>query len=373
MGVAPVRHDRRFVVPGEATQAEAGCEQIDHAIHLLRLCAGEVDAAGSRPVKGTIIEGTSRGDGTAEILKANGWRWGRSISAWYVPQSRDRLPKWWTINRAATALRDAGHKVTTEADEAFRPTAEAEAEAATIERQAARVDALNAKADRRTVDADTADAAARRAFDRLPEGGESIKIGHHSETRHRNAIEKAHNAMGRSVEADREATRARARADVAAHTTESRYAPGMVARRIERIDTDIRGCTRKIEGSSHNFGGGYIETTAPATGAYRKRLLTQRAQLEDHRDYWSDVREAQAAAGQVTIHSRDTIAKGDMIKHRFGWHVVTRVNPNSVTVALDWNDGTRPYKVAYADVQGYRTAAELNAAREAATETAAVS
>ena len=69
------------------------------------------------PEAGTLIEGTSRGDGTAEILKANGWRWGRSIGAWYVPQSRDRLPKWWTINRAATALRDAGHEVTIEADE----------------------------------------------------------------------------------------------------------------------------------------------------------------------------------------------------------------------------------------------------------------
>lgn len=316
------------------------------------------------PEAGTLIEGTSRGDGTAEILKATGWRWGRSLGAWYVPQSRDRLPKWRTINRAATALRDAGHPVTIDVEETFRPTAEAEA--ATIERQAARVDALDAKADRRAADADTADAAARRAYDRLPEGGEPIKIGHHFETRHRHAIEKAHTAMGRSVEADREATRARARADVAARTTEHRYAPGMVARRIERLDIDIRGYTRKIEGSSHNFGGGYIETKAPATGAYRERLLAQRAQLEDQRDYWSAVREAQAAAGEVTIHSRETITKGDAIKHKFGWSIVTRVNPKTVTVALDWNDGTRPHKVAYSDVQGHHTAAEVDAATEKA-------
>ena len=131
------------------------------------------------PEAGTIIEGTSRGDGTAEILKANGWRWGRSIGAWYVPQSRDRLPKWWNINRAAVALREAGHEVTIEADETFRPTAEVEADK--IERQAARVDALEAKADRRAADADTADAAARRALDRLPEGGEPVKVGCHSE------------------------------------------------------------------------------------------------------------------------------------------------------------------------------------------------
>jgi hypothetical protein len=34
--------------------------------------------------EGTLIEGTSKGGGTAEALKANAWRWGRSISAWSV-------------------------------------------------------------------------------------------------------------------------------------------------------------------------------------------------------------------------------------------------------------------------------------------------
>ena len=30
---------------------------------------------------GTLIDGTTRGDGTADALKATGWRWGRSIGA----------------------------------------------------------------------------------------------------------------------------------------------------------------------------------------------------------------------------------------------------------------------------------------------------
>ncbi|MFT2707525.1 DUF3560 domain-containing protein [Clavibacter zhangzhiyongii] len=54
-----------------------------------------------------------------------------------------------------------------------------------------RVDALDAKA-KRKAGAEVADderaAAARR---RLPEGGEPIKVGHHPEGRHRNAIAKA--------------------------------------------------------------------------------------------------------------------------------------------------------------------------------------
>ncbi|QHC68789.1 DUF3560 domain-containing protein (plasmid) [Rathayibacter sp. VKM Ac-2759] len=316
------------------------------------------------PDAGTLIEGTSRGDGTAEILKASGWRWGRTIAAWYVPQSRDRLPKWSTINRAAAALCAAGHEITVDADESFRPAAEAEV--AKIQRQAARVDALDAKADRRAAQADDADEAARRALRRLPEGGEPIKIGHHSENHHRNAIAKADAAFGRSVEADREATRARARADIAAGTTETRYLPRTVAHRIDRLDTDVRLLTRRIEGGSHNFGGGHIETTAPATGARLDRLRTERAQRENERDYWSTVREAQAAAGATAIHSRDTIAKGDAIEHKFGWSTVTRVNPKTVTVALDWNGGTRPYSVAYADIRSHRVTADVAASAEAA-------
>ena len=39
--------------------------------------------------EGTLIEGTSRADGTNHILKACGWRWSRNLGAWYVPASRD--------------------------------------------------------------------------------------------------------------------------------------------------------------------------------------------------------------------------------------------------------------------------------------------
>ena len=100
---------------------------------------------------GTIIDGTSKGDGTAEILKANRWRWGRSIGAWFVPNSRDHLPKSALIEGTAAALREAGFEVTTEIDATHRSTAEVEA--GKIERQAARVDALDAKAERKQSDA----------------------------------------------------------------------------------------------------------------------------------------------------------------------------------------------------------------------------
>lgn len=62
---------------------------------------------------GTLIDGTSRGDGSAPVLKANGWRWGRSIGAWYVPHSRDRIATGWKIDQTAEALRVVPGSVST--------------------------------------------------------------------------------------------------------------------------------------------------------------------------------------------------------------------------------------------------------------------
>lgn len=58
--------------------------------------------------------GTSKGDGTAPILKGCGRRWGRSIVAWFVPMSRDRQPKMHVINRTTAALTEAGFRVETD-------------------------------------------------------------------------------------------------------------------------------------------------------------------------------------------------------------------------------------------------------------------
>lgn len=57
--------------------------------------------------------------------------------------------------------------------------------------------------------------SARRASDAvpLPPGGEPIKVGHHSEKRHRAAIEKCHNLMFKSIEHSKMAEHHKAAAD----------------------------------------------------------------------------------------------------------------------------------------------------------------
>ncbi|TFD05145.1 DUF3560 domain-containing protein [Cryobacterium sandaracinum] len=291
---------------------------------------------------GTMIDGTSKGDGTADVLKTVGWRWGRSISAWFVPQSRDRLPHLHTITRTQEALEAAGFEVETDIDSTRRTTAEVEA--GKIERQADRVDALAATADRKATASDDAWTRARSALDRLPEGGEPIKIGHHSEGRHRNAIAKADNAMRKSVAASADATHAQARADAATHTTDARYRPVTVANRIDTLGAELRKLERRIIAPRYDDAQGYIDATDAQKQARADHLAPILAEKRDQIAYWEAVRAAQIESGTVTGYDRSTVKKGDRVKIRGQWREVVRANPKTVSVSTGytWTD-TAPY------------------------------
>ena len=304
---------------------------------------------------GTIIEGTAKGDGSAAILKANRWRWGRSIGAWYVPNSRDRLPQHHIITRTAAALEAAGFELAPlEIDLTTRSTAEVEA--GKIARQADRVAALDAKADRKAANSDAAWNKHLSDVARLPEGGEPIKVGHHSEGRHRRAIDKAHNSMRRSIDAHHDAEEAARRAEAAAHTTDARYNPVTVANRIEKIGADIRRTERRIVADVYDRETGY----RPATDEQKaKRAAAYAPQLDELRDqlaYWEQVRADQIATGRATGYNRDNIAKGDAVKVRGYWHKVARVNAKTVSVetAYSWTD-----RVTYAEIQDHRTPEQI--------------
>ena len=176
-------------------------------------------------VDGTMIDGTTRGDGTDEILKTHGWRWSRALDAWYVPQTRlvsssARAQR--VVAATASALEAAGFEVTIEADWGV-PDDTLEAR---IDRQRERVAALEAKTGRKQSAEDAAWAREKAASDRLPWGGEPIKVGHHSEGPHRRAIERAHSAARRALEATRDAEATAERLDAA-----RRHLAGLEAQR----------------------------------------------------------------------------------------------------------------------------------------------
>ncbi|TFC17461.1 DUF3560 domain-containing protein [Cryobacterium algoritolerans] len=295
---------------------------------------------------GTMIDGTSKGDGTADVLKTVGWRWGRSISAWFVPQSRDRLPQLHTITRTQKALEAAGFEVETDIDSTRRTTAEVEA--GKIGRQADRVDALAAKADRKATASDDAWTRARTALDRLPEGGEPIKIGHHSEGRHRNAIAKADTAMRKSVEASADATHAQARANAATHTTDARYRPVTVANRINTLGAELRKLERRVIALRYDDAQGYVDATATQKQARADHLAPNLAEKRDQIAYWEAVRAAQIESGTATSYDRSTVKKGDRVKIRGQWRDVVRANPKTVSVSTGytWTDTAQ-----YAEIQ----------------------
>ena len=305
------------------------------------------------PGEGTLLLGTARGDGSAEILKRNGWRWGRSITAWYIQSSRDRAPKRRVIDHTAQLLTDAGFDVEVDVDDTFRTAAEAEADR--IARQEQRVDALEAKAARKADAAQAAEAAAARAHDALPPMGEPIKVGHHSESRHRAAIARADATMRRSIDADEDARHARDRAEAAGVTTSVRYAPRTVANRIDRLEKELARWQRHRDGSRRTLPGGYVDVTAPAEGAWAERVQRELARVADELKYWRGIRAGQIASGEVVEHSPATIHVGDLIKYSGLWGVVTRTNPKTVTARSEHYGA---FKAPYTHIEAHRRPGE---------------
>lgn len=308
---------------------------------------------------GTIIDGTAKGDGTAPILKAQRWRLGRSIAAWYVPNSRDNRPNRHRIAATVTALEAAGFEVTQDIDESVRSTADVEA--AKIARQEDRVTALDAKADRKAEAATAAWNKHMQDVSRLPEGGEPIKIGHHSEGRHRNALARADRSGRRGIEAHNDAEQAAYRATAAAHTTGARYSVTTVANRIDKLAADIRRVERQIVEDTYDNETGYRPATDNEKQARAVRLTPKLDELRDQLAYWQSVRDEQIATGTATNYGPDTISKGDAVKTRGHWRRVARVNAKTVSVetGYSWHD-----RVNYADIQDHRAAAATLTASE---------
>ncbi|MFV8227248.1 DUF3560 domain-containing protein [Mycolicibacterium fortuitum] len=308
---------------------------------------------------GTLVYGTSRGDGTNTILKSCGFRWFRTLGLWGIPSSRDKQPNMFKISRAAKALRQAGHQVSERIDTAHRPIELAEADRA--QRQEDRAQALSDKADRKAQAADAAWEAEERAVAALPPGGEPIKIGHHSERRHRRAIERAHEATRRAIDATDTAKNAAHRADAAAHTTTHRYSPVTVKNRIDRLEADQRRDQRILDGHrrvvARTANTEYVDEFPPATGEYRERVAARLAQTVDQIAYWKGVYAELQAEGLANTYSRETVSKGDQVKYRGRWYTVVRANPKTVSVHL-FEGASFTNTIGYHELSGHRPAGE---------------
>ena len=302
--------------------------------------------------EGTLIDGTVKDDGTADILKVCRWRYSRALEAWYLPRSRDTAAKHHQIMHTVGMLQQAGFAVEVEIDDEPRDPGQVEADRAA--RSQARANALTAKAQRQDAQADRYRAASDRHTARFA-GGQPILTDHHSAPAAIRAQQKGHAAMRRAIDTQQQADETQRRADAAAAASGARYNPVTVANRIARLEADARRLTRQIDGHTRTAyitaaGEKVTETTDPATGQHAEKLWTRREEIDAQIAYWQGIRDAQIERGEATNHSREGIAVGDAVKISGHWYRVTRANAKTVTVHTEY--GTQ--KAPYAKIQDHK-------------------
>lgn len=272
---------------------------------------------------GTILEMDDKPDeATRKALKAQGYKWSRALGQWYKPRSRDKAADTYQIDRNATALENAGLTVGTRID---NTVGDANArEARKQQRAEERAEALAAKADRKAAKADAAEQGQQEAVERLPWGGEPIKIGHHSQRAHERAFERANRADRKAWDARAESNAAAGRAATAARSAANggdNEAPSTTYNRIQKLEADIRSMERR---NLSDYG--------------KADLQQKKGDLEV-----SKARRAQQIADGKVVDPT-TVSKGDKIKVRGTTYTVTRVNKNTFSVQhADGSKGTMPH------------------------------
>jgi hypothetical protein len=259
--------------------------------------------------EGTLVHGTSRGDGSRDALRGAHFRWSRSLSAWYKPNTRGRSAKRATIEVLRAALVDAGFTVTVEiedfdAAEAFE----------TLQGHGEERAAVHAgRAARETGRSDASYLASNEAV-RGIEPGQPILLGHHSQRRHERDIARSHTHMSASVEHSRKAERAEGRAAEVQRQTRRRENPVVMGRRVERLERNQRTLERRLRGASE----------APNT----------RAELADIKTEIEFLRSSIAGSG-VKQYTRADLQPGDKVKIRGSWDTVLKANPKTVEAQGD--------------------------------------
>lgn len=300
---------------------------------------------------GTLVYGTSKGDGVYELIgprTAARFRYFPSIKMIGIPQSRDHLAKRWQIKVAAEALEAAGFTVAVEIDDTPRDAADVKADRAG--RLDARHDRLAAKAARDQAEGDARSARADQIAERFA-GGQPILVGHHSERGARADARRVEQHDRAARDAYGKADRAAQAAAVVGRADAYRELPAVIIRRIGRTEAELRQTVHHIEGTrpANDWRGAYGPDRKPATGAWLEQLEARRAFLEHQLEADRAALAAHEASGYTRL-TRETVHKGDRAFWGATWGdglggaLVTRVNPKTVTLDRRSYPRTLPYE-----------------------------
>jgi hypothetical protein len=171
--------------------------------------------------------------------------------------------------------------------------------------------------------------------------GEPIKIGHHSEGRHRRDIARMDTNMEKGVLAHEEAEATLEAAEGSRRFVEHMERPDVIKRRIDKFETDRRYIQRRLDIAETKLAKGvYVDwrteqevvMTDANKAAYQYNIERDRAsiaEIQEKIDYWQNfLREA-----GVTFFGPKDFRKGDVVLCRkHGKAIVRRVNPKSLTL-----------------------------------------
>lgn len=261
---------------------------------------------------GTILIGSSKGDGVYEIVKQHGFTW-RRVPGIFIRGSRDKDAHDWKINAAAEALRAAGHTVTVDIDNSWRPTAEREADRE--QRADARAERYNERAAAAARRSEAARETAEQIAGRRP-FGQPILIGHHSQRMAERDQERINSATRKEMAEGDKARELAHRSVAAERNLEHRVDPRVTMRRIERLEADLRGWQRR-------------------SGQRAEREVTR---ISEEIAHWRAHLDKLAASGEFVPWGPEHFRKGDQVNVRGRWCTVRRVNRKSVSVP--WIVGT---------------------------------
>ncbi|MGH3779805.1 MAG: DUF3560 domain-containing protein [Pseudonocardiaceae bacterium] len=288
--------------------------------------------------EGTLATGTQRGDLAGQTLKAHGFRWGRSISCWFIRGSRDHLPREHTIQRAKAALESVGYTVVVEVDLAHRPAEQVWADQ--VGRSADRVEALEGKAARKRAAGETILGEVGDAYSNIPLGQPNIVDGR-GRSPLRNYRDRLHTKEDRGHQARQEGAEAARRAGAAVAHQSYRESGPATERRIQHREAEIRLLQRQLDG---------------ATGEHLQLTQARLAQAQDLLAWDVQHLTQLNEDGKHHTWSSADFTKGDYARVSGLWLLVVGVNSRSVTVP-DYS-GSHTRTAPYNSVTGCRAAVE---------------
>ncbi|WP_050997103.1 MULTISPECIES: DUF3560 domain-containing protein [Frankia] len=290
--------------------------------------------------EGTLVDGSVKGDGTYEILVANGFRWFRSLDCCSIVYSRGRAAKMHIIQPAAQALRAAGHTVIITIDETPPDFAAAE-RGRTLDAQdrAQRYDGYARSATSR---ADSREAAADRVLGGIPPG-QPMLVDHYSYAADKRRRERAWSNQDRAAEERDKAQYWQARQRAAERWPTSRTNLDAMLRRVQWIEADMRRTRRRLAENEIRRPFGPIRQTLAWWVAARHGDLEQWA---GELDYLREQIALKEQAGEKAWGPGD-FKVGDLVVYRGEALPVRRVNQKTLTVTRSLANrettGTIPY------------------------------